>query len=143
MDKLFEIYFKSLIGSWVLERKISTGEIFNGKAVFESISNTAFLLREEGELILLSGATVPASRNWFWHLSKNAVLEITYDEAKLQDYHLINLSHDDACWTGTAQHLCGDDIYSGEYQFFENSFEIIQMIKGPNKNYRVRSTYSK
>ncbi len=143
MSQQFETCFKSLAGSWVLEREISTGETLSGKAVFERISNTAFLLREVGELTLLNGSSIPASRNWFWYLSENSVLEITYDEARLQDYHLISLSSEDDGWTGSAQHLCGADIYSGEYCFFNNSFEINQTVKGPNKDYSVTSFYSK
>ncbi len=143
MSHQFETYFKSLAGSWALERKISTGETLNGKAVFELVSSTAFLLHEEGELKLLSGLEIPASRNWFWHLSDNTDLEITYDEARLQDYHLINLHKREDYWIGSAQHLCGADLYSGEYLFSEDRFEITQTVKGPQKDYFVISIYSK
>lgn len=143
MNLQFETLFKSLAGSWSLERNISTGEKLNGKAVFESISDTAFLLREEGELKLLNGTVIPASRNWFWHLLNNSTFEITYDEDRLQDYHLLHMSQAEECWSGSSKHLCGEDLYSGMYRFFENRFEITQMIKGPNKDYSVSSIYSK
>lgn len=143
MDKPFEAYFKSLAGCWRIERKISTGEILIGKAVFEAISDTAFLLSETGELTLKDGQKIAASRDWFWALSGKSRLEITYDEERLLDYHLINLQHEDNRWIGSAKHLCSDDLYSGEYYFSENCFEIHHTIKGPNKNYSVMSIYSK
>ncbi len=143
MSQEFETYFKLLSGSWNLKREISTGEKLIGKADFELISKSAFLLREEGDLTLVSGAIIPASRNWFWHLSKFRTLKITYDEACDQEYHLINLNWDSDRWFGEAQHLCGSDLYTGEYRFYDYGFEIKQIIKGPNKNYEVLSAYSK
>jgi len=143
MNHSFETYFKSLEGSWNLDRKISTGEILSGRAVFEPVSDTVFLLREEGYLTLSNGRVIVASRNWYWHLSKKQTLEITYDEARKQDYHLVELKNDSSIWVGTAEHLCGDDLYAGHYRFFENRFEVTQAIKGPNKDYSVSSHYSK
>ncbi len=143
MSQEFETYFKSLSGSWNLKREISTGEKLIGKADFECISKSAFLLREEGELTLKSGAQIHASRIWYWHLSVNQTLKITYDELRQQEYHLVRLKHVSDKWRGEAQHLCGSDLYSGEYLFCKKGFEIRQTIKGPNKDYMVLSHYSK
>lgn len=143
MRQAFEARFKSLAGSWRLKREISTGETLDGKAVFEAISNTAFLMREEGQLVLMNKAQIPASRSWYWHLSDENTLEITYDEARLEEYHLVNLISSESGWHGEAQHLCGSDLYCGKYSFKENGFEIIQTVKGPKKDYTVRSFYSK
>lgn len=143
MRQAFEARFKSLAGSWRLKREISTGERLEGKAVFEAISDTAFLLREEGELVLLNKAQIPAARTWFWYLCDGEVLEVTYDEARLEKYHLINLVRCETVWYGEAKHLCGLDIYSGEYEFFKDHFEIRQTVKGPNKDYSVFSVYHK
>lgn len=143
MNTVFEKYFNSLAGSWSLERVISTGEILNGKAEFETLSGSAFLMQEEGVLLLKSGATIPASRNWFWHLKDQAILEITYDEEKLQDYHRMSVLDGDVGWSGSAEHLCGVDLYSGEYKFFEDGFAINQTVKGPQKDYSVASIYKR
>jgi hypothetical protein len=143
MSHSFETYFKSLEGSWFLERKISSGETLNGKAVFEATSDTAFLMREEGKLVLPNKTKISASRNWYWHLSNDNALEITYDEARFKDYHHIYFGKHEDGWRGTAQHLCGADLYSGEYKFFEGRFEITQTIKGPKKGYVISSIYSK
>ena len=143
MSAAFEFYFKSLAGSWSLERKISSGETFNGKAVFEAVSNTAFLMQEEGVLSLTSGKSVPASKCWYWHCSDNMILEITYDQEKNQPYHLVNLIENETGWFGSAKHLCGADNYCGEYQFSVDQFSINQTVKGPNKDYSVSSTYKR
>ncbi len=143
MRQAFEARFKSLAGSWRLKREISTGETLDGKAVFEAISNTAFLMREEGQLILLNKAQIPASKLWYWHLRDGEVLEVTYDADRHKTYHLVKLATSEKGWQGEAQHLCGSDLYSGEYSFKENGFEIIQTVKGPKKDYTVRSFYSK
>lgn len=143
MHQAFEARFKSLAGTWNLKRKISTGETLNGKAVFEIFSDTAFLMREEGQLILLNKAQILAERTWHWHLCDGEVLEVTYDEARLETYHLVKLVRYEKDWHGKAQHLCGSDLYCGEYSFYENGFEITQTVKGPKKDYTVRSVYSK
>jgi hypothetical protein len=143
MHQAFEARFKSLEGSWRLKREISTGETLDGKAVFKVISNTAFLMREEGQLVLMNQTQIPASRSWYWHLSDENTLEITYDAARLEEYHLVKLAASEKGWHGEAQHLCGADLYCGEYSFYENGFEIIQIVKGPKKDYTVRSFYSK
>lgn len=143
MSQLFEIYFKSLTGSWSLKREISTGETLYGKAVFEIVSGTAFLMREEGQLVLSDKKEISASRNWYWHLSEKNTLEVTYDDARLEAYHLLNLVKSETCWAGSAQHLCGSDLYSGDYKFYKKRFEITQTIIGPQKDYTVTSIYSK
>ena len=143
MSKRFEPLFKSLVGCWLLERKISSGERLIGKAVFEPVSDTVFLLCEEGELSLLNGSKVHASRKWYWHLDVNNVLEITYDARRAEPYHRISLVLKDDLWQGQADHLCGADCYQGLYRFCKNEFGVDQTIKGPAKNYTVQSLYSK
>lgn len=141
MSHSFDAYFKSLTGSWFLERKISSGETLNGKAVFEAISDTAFLMREEGELTLVNGSRINASRQWYWHFNNPNTLQITYDAAGHQDYHLIALRYKQGLWRGQAGHLCDADLYQGYYQFCNNQFEIKQTVKGPAKDYRICSIY--
>lgn len=126
-----------------MERKISTGEKLIGKAVFENISDTAFLLREEGELLLLSGSVINASRQWYWHLCEGDGLEVTYDSKRAEAYHSLKPKLEEGLWQGTADHLCGADCYQGYYWFGENKFGIDQTIKGPAKDYKVQSVYSK
>ena len=141
MRQAFETLFKSLEGLWKLKREISTGETLDGKAAFEPISSAAFLMREEGQLVLSNKIEIPAARTWYWHLCDGEVLEVTYDKARLEDYHLVNLERSGACWHGKAKHLCGSDLYSGEYSFNVNGFAIIQTVKGPKKDYSVKSVY--
>ena len=141
MSPAFETYFKSLAGLWNLKREISTGETLTGKADFEFISKSAFLMREEGHLVLLNKTKIPAARTWYWHLCNNDVFEVTYDEACVEKYHLVKLVKSEISWQGEAQHLCGSDLYSGEYRFYDDGFEIIQTVEGPKKDYMVRSIY--
>ena len=139
----FANIFNQFAGVWSLERKISSGENLNGKAVFERVSHTVFLLREEGELTLQNGTSINAARDWYWHLLSSQELEITYDETGQEKYHLLDLSLKNDNWLGSSDHLCGDDHYFGSYKFDINSFQIKQTIKGPNKNYSVESNYFK
>lgn len=143
MSQAFETYFKSLAGSWMLKREISTGETLIGRADFDMISKSVFLMREEGQLILQNKVEIPAARTWYWHLCDGDMLEVTYDEARDEKYHLIGLEYSKTGWQGKAQHLCGSDLYSGDYAFFEERFEITQTVKGPKKDYTVLSIYSK
>ncbi len=143
MSPVFNDYFKKLTGAWSLERKISTGETLNGKVVFERISDAAFFMREEGELILLNGSCISASRIWYWHLVDEQKLKITYDKNRQKEYHFLALSFEEGQWQGESDHLCGADHYLGNYKFSQNAFEVSQTIQGPNKNYSLTSYYIK
>lgn len=141
-DKL-ALFRKSLEGIWLLERTFSTGEKLTGKAVFECISDTAFLLHEEGELHLANGTRLEAKREWYWFFEAPDVLEITYDKARKEPYHLLAIRSEDGILCADAEHFCGRDVYTGHYRLAVKRLEIRQTVKGPVKDYEVTSVYSK
>jgi len=143
MRQPFTSVFENLVGEWCLEREVSTGESLQGAAVFTAVSKLSLLMHEEGELQLQSGMFIHATRDWYWHLHKTDELSVTYDEMRLQNYHSMRMSFRVDEWLGNAEHLCGEDIYSGSYAFWCDRFKIHQRVKGPKKNYSIISRYRK
>lgn len=139
----FEDIFKNLAGEWGLTRNISSGEHFTGTANFTSVSNSAFILIENGELKTQDGNTITATREWHWAYAPESQLTISYNESPLRLYHQLSLNIKNQICCGEATHLCTPDTYIGEYEFSENQIRIEQKISGPKKDYRVRSLFER
>lgn len=137
-DKLLEW----LAGAWSLERKISSGEQFSGSAIFEPCSETSLKLEESGTLFLQGGDSITANRNWVWHF-EGENLSVFFDEDPLRLYHNVPLSRDAETLAGMADHVCGKDVYAGEYRFSDDHFTIDQRVNGPAKNYTIASRYER
>ena len=135
--------FDELPGLWKLEREISTGEVFSGQVTFSSAGSANLHLEEEGYLSLVEGRKIPASREWYWCLKGQNALAISYDLEGDRPYHHLQLNNSNSIWTGTAEHLCGDDLYVGDYRLGPTAMEIRHKVTGPKKDYSIVATYRK
>ena len=137
-----QYWFDHLAGEWQLEREISSGETFAGKALFSANASGSMALTESGALILESGDEVSASRKWIWSLSNHELL-IEFAESPPRPYHLIPLQPSNNGWQGKAEHLCIEDNYDGEYFLSDDLLLVSQKIKGPKKDYSITSRYTR
>ena len=138
----FAGYFQSLVGKWTVARTISDGSAFKGDAVFERKTGKQLLLTESGTLELATGASVFATRAWVWHLVSGMVLDINYDETPLRPYHHLKIEPEGAgLWQAAASHLCGDDTYDGHYTFSDGRIVVDHTVRGPKKDYSMRTVY--
>ena len=127
----------------MLSREISDGSRFSGEAGFEPIAADTLRVSETGMLVLPDAREIQAYRNWIWRFSGEGELAIFYDEPDSRLYHQLNLAWNDGVWTAQASHRCGDDTYAGRYRLGDAVLEIETTVSGPNKDYRIKSTYRK
>ena len=131
------------VGRWALVREISDGSRFSGEAGFEPMTADTLRVSEKGMLVLPDARKIQAYRNWIWRFSGESQLSIFYDEPNGRLYHQLNLVWDDGNWTADGSHQCGDDMYAGVYRLGDRVMEIETAVSGPNKDYRLKSTYRK
>lgn len=137
-------YFQSLEGIWRLERDYSDGSQFAGEAVFTILRSDVLLLSEKGRFLRPDGAAFTAGRDWQWCLAGPALFEICYCEASGGGlYHRLALQPEGADLVGEAEHLCEKDRYFGHYRFSPNRIDVHQKVRGPKKNYELKSTHTR
>jgi hypothetical protein len=135
--------FKNLEGGWQLERVIAPGGVIVGLAEFKPLSKSQYYYKEQGRLTLDDGRLIEdVSRAYDYRLESD-VIKIYYadgpDNGKL--FQTLEFSGETKA---IAEHLCGDDLYKSEYEFYlPESFTIRHQVKGPKKDYISETKYSK
>lgn len=124
-------------GPWVLERRVIHEDApdaqFRGSARF--IPHGSGLTYEEKGLIKIEGTRpVSAQRRYLWREDENGVIEVLFEDGRA--FHRI----DPAAPQDT--HLCAPDTYEVSYRFGQwPEWISIWKVRGPEKNYRMVSTY--
>ena len=135
--------FNALIGEWKLNRTITPGGTFEGTAVFEKKSDTVLEYTEIGVLKTDAGYESEAKRSYEWRLEGGDIVIYFNDGAtKGQRFHALNFTEGaDAA----ADHWCDPDQYDSEYSFADmpNGFTAKHDVKGPRKDYRTLSKYTR
>ena len=140
----FAALFKSLRGGWRLEKTFSDGSRFQGNALFEISGEDSLELHEQGILALASGTGLRAERRWKWQLLGQATLIVRYTaERDGEVYHRAEMLPDADMWSGSAEHVCGADHYSANYQIGTDSLTIMHEIRGPRKALRITARFAR
>ena len=130
-----------LQGKWSISRTISTGGSFKGLAVFAP-DNELLRYREDGCLQMQNGS--PCFQSWrtYVYERRERGFAVYFDETPLRLFQEVALSPSDL--TGHAEHHCGQDIYKSVYTFMpDGTFSITHDVKGPRKNYRMHSVFTR
>jgi hypothetical protein len=127
----------ALAGDWIVERRLEPGiGTFAGSARFVPAADGALDYREDGELRLSSGWTGPATRRQRWIAADDAV-EVRF-AGDLRDGELLHRLVPTATGTTGDVHLCGADLYTGDYDFSRaDEVRIAMDVRGPEKDYRA------
>lgn len=133
----------SFAGRWELVREISDGSRFFGEANGELLATDTLRMSESGTLVLPDATEIQGYRKWIWRFSGDGQLAIFYDEPDGRLYHHLDLVWNDGIWAADASHRCEDDTYDGKYRLGDTVMEIETKVSGPNKDYRLKSTYRK
>jgi hypothetical protein len=139
----FARLFHSLEGEWRLEKSMSGGQDFAGTALFARVAGDCLRLTESG-VLTLPDSQLQAGRAWDWFLRADGQLEIRYPaENGGGSYHRLTPVRDGGSWFGQASHLCAADVYDADYRLGEKAMLIEHLVRGPNKDYRVRAQFSR
>jgi hypothetical protein len=134
--------FASLEGVWRVEKSFSDGSQFHGTARFERSGDSSFDFHEEGILILSTAVQLRAERRWKWQLLGRASMVVRYPEDRnLEIYHHIDMAQTSDCWKGSAEHLCGADVYCADYILKPGEIIIKHDISGPRKSLAISARH--
>lgn len=124
-------------GAWVLERRImhenQPGAEFRGSARF--LPDGDGLMYEEKGLIKIEGhRPVSAQREYLWRPGEDGKIEVLFEDGR--PFHVIDFNDP------IASHWCDPDTYEVAYQFSQwPDWIATWKVNGPNKAYRMVSTY--
>lgn len=127
-----------LNGSWsvartIHDRRTDSRTPWSGTASF-SPDDDALLYLENGTLTL-DGNTLATSRSYIYKPQNAQNMDVFFDDGR--PFHDLNLEQG----TWHPRHLCGDDVYNGEFHVVDdNTLTIVWNITGPHKDIRITST---
>lgn len=130
--------YDTLCGNWSVNRAIDDRTAlqqgtFAGTAQFSGEDHTLHY-REEGSLSF-AGTQMRAERRYRWHCDGNQA-DVFYEDGTL--FHQFAVTDG----TASAEHLCGQDLYRGDYTFRSaDTWEVTWRVSGPRKDYTSVTTY--
>ncbi|KAF8854121.1 flavin-containing monooxygenase-like protein [Acephala macrosclerotiorum] len=161
--------FRALQGTWSLSRTIRSqlatfpSGTLTGTASFIPRSSTdenadmEYLYFEEGDFRPSWGGTMTARRSYVYHYTeKGDSMDVwfTKGDGKMSDYFFHKLEFLvegrrkslDEPWRAKSSHLCIEDLYNVEYEFFFKGTTIEKWtskynVKGPKKDYTIENLY--
>lgn len=126
-------------GRWELSRTIlqSNGDTFSFKGEAKFVRhNMAMLYQEDGYVTAPNGYVMPAQRHYIWQQASANKFEVLFDDGRY--------FHSFSALEPNAKHLCGDDLYTVNYQFSKwPTWSSKWQVKGPRKDYEMHSFYKR
>ncbi len=139
--------FALLEGSWSVERTIEPGGRFVGTASFTLEEKGVLIYRETGTVTLANGRKLSAKRSYHYRL-RDDLIEVRFHDGSNAGERFVDLIFPDSQdhpWpieTASDTHVCRLDRYDAVYRLdFEDLFQIVYFVHGPQKDYVSRSTY--
>lgn len=121
-------------GSAFAGSEFEVGE-FSGEAGFRPDPDGAGLICRETGILRFRGANYPAARGTLWRFPGGGRIEVRREDGRP--------FHEFADRDPQAVHLCGDDRYRVRYEFGDDRWTSVWEVEGPNKDYRMTTTYSR
>lgn len=145
--------FSNLPGTWHFNRVINnsaensmSGNVV-GKANFSIIDENNIYYQENGTFTTAKKCKLKVHQEYIYKYSLiNNEIEKYFAKEGQQTNFFYALKFSKNNLTASAQHLCGQDIYTAEYKFlyeeFLLSFELSYKVVGPNKKYVAKTHFS-
>lgn len=130
--------FLFLKGTWSFDRTIRGHGSMSGVAAFRNRTPTALDYDESGTHAAKGGA-VDFYQSYIY-VQEGGDIAVTFKDGR--PFHTLTFDNAQNLLTASAVHLCGDDVYRGEYVFHDNdNFSLRWDVKGPRKNYLIETNY--
>lgn len=124
-------------GAWVLERRVIQADgpmaEFRGSARFK-LDGEGLHYEERGLMKIEGERPVSAQRRYLWREAKNGCITVLFEDGR--PFHVIDPAAPEA------EHWCDPDTYKVKYTFaIWPEWIATWQVLGPNKDYRMVSTY--
>ena len=132
--------FEGLLGEWSLERQIPGRGSMKGRARFTLLDAGSALYEESGELCLEGGQTLHSRQSYVYEKRQDGFAVRFADTREL--FHVMRFVASGDDLVAEARHLCVNDLYVSGYMVrSDGSFEVRHEIRGPQKDYVIRTVY--
>ena len=134
--------FEGLLGEWSLERQIPGRGSMKGRARFTLLDAGSALYEESGELCLEGGQTLHSRQSYVYEKRQDGFAVRFADTREL--FHVMRFVASGDDLVAEARHLCVNDLYVSGYTVrADGSFEVRHQVRGPQKNYVIRTLYQR
>lgn len=132
--------FAALPGGWTLARVLPGIGRMNGTARFHELAPALLHYREDGQLTLEGGKSLTVFREYHYRLEDGQIRICFAEPGEPRTFHVLRLAGDIA----SDVHLCGEDTYTGRYEFTdEDRFSVRMQVTGPRKGYSIHTEYDR
>lgn len=126
--------------SWRAEKTISdllhsVNYQFGGELEFKKNPDGSFLSDERGTIVGPQGS-YESSKRYFYRPKSPSVIDVLFENKSF--FHSLEC---DLYPRFQIHHHCGDDLYTGSYEFDLNAWSSSWQVTGPAKNYILRARY--
>ena len=134
--------FEGLLGDWSLEREIPGRGRMKGRARFTLLDAETALYEESGELCLEGGQTLHSRQSYVYEKREDGFAVRFADTREIFHVMWFLASGDDL--VAEARHVCVNDLYLSGYTVrADGSFEVRHQVRGPQKDYVIRTLYQR
>jgi hypothetical protein len=132
--------FEWLLGEWGFEREIPGRARMSGHARFTLVDGETALYEESGELCLEGGQTLHSRQSYVYERTNDGFAVRFADTREL--FHVMRFAASGDDLVAEARHVCLNDLYLSGYTVrSDGSFEVRHEVRGPEKDYVIRTLY--
>lgn len=114
----------------------------SGAASFAEMGDGIALYSERGELRLTNGTVLRAGQRYLYERVEDG-FAVLFCETGREFQRVRPEIGEGVDWVGFGEHLCGADLYVTEYRFGDGSFVVRHTVRGPRKDYVIRTLYGR
>ena len=134
--------FEGLLGEWSLEREIPGRGRMKGCARFTLLDAETALYEESGELCLEGGQTLHSRQSYVYEKREDGFAVRFADTREI--FHVMRFLASGDDLVAVARHVCVNDLYLSGYTVrADGSFEVRHQVRGPQKDYVIRTLYQR
>ena len=146
--EIIEHFFQGLRGRWDLNRTITEPNqtsTFMGTALFTAETPTTYFYEENGTLSFADGTTLAGTQNYAYHWHGDTLSIDFRDRVRHGQRYVDLVFHQQGDhFVAAATHACAPDLYQHHMTWISaTAFTTEITVKGPRKNYVMKSTYGR
>ncbi len=136
--------FDLLLGAWTFVREVSSQATMVGRSTIALLEEGTALYQEAAQVTLANGQTLNGQQRYLYRRSPHPAngFDILFDRTQQLFQSLQFSPSGNGRLAARASHLCKADSYFSEYALVgEDRFHVRHTVRGPQKDYVVRTTY--